>query len=111
MGDRVDLVVNPWLDVRNTGAKAAETWFILPPPNAPRAGLVVAFLTGHEAPDLRVKSDAGQRPGGGIISPEQGSFDEDTTQYRVRHVVDAALMDPKLTYVSTGAAPTAPTGS
>ena len=102
LADQVELVVNPWLDVRNTNAKAAGTWFILPAPSAPRVAVAVAFLAGREAPDLRVKSDAGQRPGGGLISPEEGGFNDDTIQYRVRHVVEGALFDPKLTYVSRG---------
>lgn len=103
LADQVELVVNPWLDVRNTNAKAASTWFILPAPSAPRVAVAVAFLAGREGPDLRVKSDAGQRPGGGLIAPEEGSFNDDTIQYRVRHVVEGATFDPKLTYVSRGA--------
>ena len=103
LASQVELVVNPWLDVRNTNAKAVTTWFILPAPTAPRIAVAVAFLAGREGPDLRVKSDAGQRPGGGLIAPEEGSFNDDTIQYRVRHVVEGATFDPKLTYVSRGA--------
>jgi hypothetical protein len=103
LGSLVNVVVDPWLDVRNTGPNAATTWFILPAPSAPRKGLVTAFLRGHGNPDLRVKSDAGARPGGGIIAPEEGSFGDDTVSYRVRHVTDASTLDPTLTYASTGA--------
>lgn len=103
MASRVDIVVNPWLDVRNGNAKAPTTWFILPPPNSPRAAIVTGFLAGHETPDLRVKADAGNRPGGGIIAPTEGSFGDDTVQYRVRHVVEGATLDPMLTYASRGA--------
>lgn len=102
LGSQVTVVVNPWLDVRNVGAKAATTWFILPAPSAPRKGLVTVFLRGHVNPDLRVKSDAGARPGGGLISPEEASFNDDTVSYRVRHVTDASPLDPTLTYASTG---------
>lgn len=102
LGSMVEVVVNPWLDVRNKSGKAATTWFILPAPSAPRKGLVTAFLRGHGNPDLRVKSDAGARPGGGLVSPEEGSFNDDTVSYRVRHVTDAAALDPTLTYASTG---------
>lgn len=103
LGSLVDVVVNPWLDVRNTGANAATTWFILPAPSAPRKALVTAFLRGHGNPDLRVKADAGARPGGGLIAPEEGSFNDDTVSYRVRHVTDASTLEPTLTYASTGA--------
>ena len=50
-----------------------------------------------------MKADTGNRAGGGSIAPEQGSFDDDTIQYRVRHVVGSALIDPKFTFVSQGA--------
>lgn len=102
LGSRVELVVNPWLDVLSKHAKKATTWFILPAPTASRIAVAQAFLAGHESPDIRVKSDAGQRPGGGLISPDQGSFDADTIEYRVRHVVEGGLFDPILTYVSYG---------
>lgn len=98
----IRLVVNPWLSVVNTGAKSATTWFVLPDPNRPRPAVVAAFLRGHEAPDLRTKADAGNSVGGGSLSPEEGSFDNDTIQYRVRHVLGAATVIPTETYVSNG---------
>lgn len=97
----VQIVVEPRL-LDSTHAKAATTWFILPAPNSARPALVTGFLAGHEAPDLRVKNDQGSRAGGGLIPAEQGSFDDDTIQYRVRHVAGAALIDPLHTFVSTG---------
>lgn len=98
----VSLVVDPNL-LLNGNAKAATTWYLLPAPNSARPALVTGFLAGHESPDLRVKADTGVRPGGGSISPEQGSFDDDTIQYRVRHVTGAAAVDPVFTFVSRGA--------
>lgn len=98
----VTLVVEPNL-LLNTGAKAATTWFLLPAPNSARPAVVTGFLAGNEVPDLRVKADTGNRAGGGQIAPEQGSFDDDTIQYRARHVVGSALIDPTYTFVSTGA--------
>lgn len=98
----VDLVVDPNLLI-NTGANAASTWFLLPAPNTARPAVVAAFLAGHETPDLRVKADTGIRPGGGSIAAEQGSFDDDTVQYRARHVFGSAAVDPTFTHASTGA--------
>ena len=98
----VDVVVDPNLLI-NTGANAATTWFLLPAPNTARPAVVAAFLAGHESPDLRVKADTGTRAGGGSIAPEQGSFDDDTVQYRARHVFGAAAVDPTFTFASTGA--------
>lgn len=99
---RVRIVENPWLTVIAQDAKASTRWFLLPDPGAARPALIVGFLRGHETPDLRVKLDAGQRLGGGALAPEEGSFDDDTLQYRVRHVLGSTVLDPIATYVSNG---------
>lgn len=98
------LVVNPWLPI--VGSKYSglgKTWFLLPEPSTSRKTLVSAFLTGYETPDLRVKADAGNRIGGGAISPEEGAFDDDTIQYRVRHNHGAAALNNDAVYVGVGA--------
>lgn len=98
------IVVDPWLDIVGTGyAKNAVTWYLTPPPNtASNPALVMGFMTGEESPDLRVKSDAGNRPGGGAISPEEGSFDDDTIQFRVRHVMGSAGLYNDAMYIGVG---------
>lgn len=80
------------------------SWFIIPAASAPRPAFYVAFLTGFETPDVRFKNDQGQRLGGGSIPAEQGSFDNDTVWYRVRHIVGAATGDPLFTWASDGLA-------
>lgn len=102
LSGRVRVVVNPWLPLVNTSAKANTTWFLLPDPNAARKALTLGFLRGHEAPDLRYKADSGNAIGGGSLAPEQGSFDDDTIQYRVRHILGGATLEPIATYASTG---------
>lgn len=97
----VTVVVDPNL-MRSTHAKAETTWFLLPAPNTARPALVTAFMSGHETPDLRYKNDQGNRVGGGSIPVGEGSFDDDTIQYRVRHIVGAAAVDPTFTFVSRG---------
>lgn len=99
----VQLVVNPWLPIAAPGFSGVhDTWFVLPSPSSARPAVVTAFLRGHETPDLRAKADTGSRVGGGSIAPEEGSFDDDTVQYRVRHVTGAATVIPTETYVSVG---------
>lgn len=95
MRGKVTLVVNPRL--------AGVAWFLLPQPTVARPALAVAFLRGWETPDLRIKADTGNRVGGGAIDPSEGSFDDDSVAYRVRHVVGAAQADPLHTYASAGA--------
>lgn len=99
----VNLVVNPWLSLAAPGfAKRDSTWFLLPATADPRPAVVAGFLRGEEQPDLRVRNDQGTSVGGGALSPEDGSFDDDTVQYRVRHVIGGAPLFPAATYVSTG---------
>lgn len=99
----VDYVVDPMLDYWNTGSKSATTWYVVPKPQGPSLpALWAAFLRGHEQPDLRVKSSASQRVGGGEVSPLEGSFEIDDIQYRGRHIVGHQTGDPTFTYVSEG---------
>ncbi len=100
--NKVTLVVNPWLPIIATDAKTDARWFVLPPANAPRPAVTLGFLRGHEVPDLRVKSSTGNRVGGGLITPEEGSFEFDDIEYRVRHVLGGAQIDPIATYASNG---------
>jgi len=102
LAGRVKLVVNPWLTVLDKGANANTTWYLLPSPQERRPALAVAFLRGHEEPDLRLKNDAGSRPGGDALDAFAGSFDEDDIEYRVRHVVGGATVDPAATVASNG---------
>ncbi|AIY17779.1 hypothetical protein GUY44_07120 [Pimelobacter simplex] len=98
----VDYVVDPMLDYWNTGSKAAGTWFVVPKPKTARPALWAAYLRGHEQPDIRVKSSASQRVGGGDVSPLEGSFEIDDIQYRGRHIVGHQNGDPTFTYASNG---------
>jgi hypothetical protein len=62
----------------------------------------MGFLAGHETPDLRVKADTGLRVGGGSVPAEEGSFDTDDIQYRIRHVTGGTTLDPIAAYASVG---------
>ena len=98
----VEFVHDPMLDQLNTHAKAAGTWFVLPKPGSVQPAVWAAKLRGHEAPDLRVKADQGTRVGGGAVSVDEGSFEMDTIEYRVRHVLGAQTGQPLFTYCSLG---------
>lgn len=99
---KVKLVVDPWLPVLDLGANVATTWYLVPDPTVARPALHIGFLRGHETPDLRLKADAGNRVGGGPVAPEEGSFDADDIQYRVRHIVGTVGTDMIATMVSNG---------
>jgi hypothetical protein len=102
LNGRVTKVVEPWLNVLDTGSNKATSWYLVPDPQVGRPALFAAFLRGYETPDLRVKADTGQRVGGGDIPGTEGSFDEDDIQFRVRHVVGAASADMIATAASNG---------
>jgi hypothetical protein len=102
LSGRIKVVVNPWLPVIDASANAANTWYLLPAPSIARPALTMGFLRGFETPDLRVKADTGMRVGGGSIPAEEGSFDTDDIQYRIRHVTGGTTLDPIAAYASIG---------
>jgi len=102
LSGRVTVVVNPWLPVIDVSANSATTWYLLPAPSIARPALTMGFLRGFETPDLRVKADTGMRVGGGSIPAEEGSFDTDDIQYRIRHVTGGTTLDPIAAYASIG---------
>jgi hypothetical protein len=101
MRNRVSVVVNPWLPIVNT-TNGNSAWYVFANPGVGRPAMEIGFLIGHETPELWVKSPNAQRVGGGDVNPEDGDFEHDAVQYRVRHVVGGVLMDPKSAIASTG---------
>lgn len=80
-----------------------SAWFIIPEPmTAPRPAFYTGFLLGYETPDIRYKNDQGSRAGGGLIAPDEGSFDTDSVDWRCRHITGSAAGDPMFTYASDG---------
>jgi hypothetical protein len=80
-----------------------NAWFIVPEPEtAPIPAFYTGFLLGYETPDIRFKNDQGSRPGGGTIAPDEGSYDNDSVDWRCRHIVGSAQGDPLFTYASDG---------
>lgn len=102
LAGKVTIVSNPWLPLIDTSGNAGKTWYLFPAPATPRPALVMGFLRGHETPDLRMKGDAGMRPGGGSVPAEEGSFENDDIQYRIRHVMGGTTLDPIAAYASVG---------
>lgn len=103
---RVRVVVNEWLPILDTSANSDTTWYLLPD-GAGSAGnrrpaIITTFMTGREAPELRISGDTGRYIGGGDVAGTEGSFLNDDVQYRVRHITGAAGVDPTGTLVSDG---------
>ncbi|MFG2046143.1 Mu-like prophage major head subunit gpT family protein [Micromonospora sp. NPDC048935] len=101
MRNRVSVVVNPWLPIVNT-TNGNTAWYVFANPTVGRPAMELGFLIGHETPELWVKSPNAMRVGGGPVAPEEGDFEHDAIQYRVRMVLGGTLMDPKSAVVSNG---------
>lgn len=101
MRNRVKVVVNPWLPIVNT-TSGNTAWYLFADPNVGRPAMEIGFLIGHETPELWVKSPNAMRVGGGPVAPEEGDFEHDAIQYRVRHVIGGTLMDVKSAVASSG---------
>ena len=76
------------------------SWWLFAPPNEGRGALEVGFLRGHEAPEVFMKM-----PNVVCVSetdPFVGSFDNDSIEYKVRHVLGGCTLDYRYSVASTG---------
>lgn len=96
------LVVAPWLDSINASGHGKTGWYLFADPNVGRPAIQIAFLRGHEQPEMWQKSSDALLVGGGLDSFENGSFENDTIEYKVRHVFGVGLVDPKSAVYSEG---------
>jgi hypothetical protein len=101
IGSQVNIVVNDWLTRINPSAGAY--WFLIPVPSVTlNPSVVLGFLRGFEAPELRVKAASGTFLGGGAVPENYGSFDNDDWQMRIRHIATGGFFIPAGTLASTG---------
>lgn len=102
-GELADLVINPWLPIiTTTGTVGATAWYLFADPGVGRPAVEVGFLRGNESPALFLKSPNAVRLGGGLAAAEDGSFETDGIDYKVRHVFGGSLMEPKAAVGSKG---------
>lgn len=101
MRSRVRLSVNPYIPIVASSANGDTSWFLFASPSVGRPALEMGFLRGHEAPALFQRTSNQQRIGG-AVSPMDGSFEDDSTAFKVRHVVGGGRMAPKATVASNG---------
>lgn len=99
--NRVRVVVNPYLSIINE-TNGATAWYLFAEPNNGRPALQMGFLQGHEQPETFIKDPNARRVGGGAVNPEEGDFDTDSIEYKIRHVLGGTRVDPKSTVASTG---------
>ncbi len=92
------LIVDKYLPIVNTGNDQHTQWYLFSDP-ADLVALEAVHLTGHENPEIAMKSSNKVTIGGGAISPFDGDFETDNIFYRVRHIFGGAKMDWRATYM------------
>lgn len=102
MKNKVKVMVNPWLPIIDT-THGATAWYLFADPSVGRPAAEVGFLIGHEVPELFQKTPNAVRVGGGLAVPEDGDFDTDAIEWKVRHVLGGTLMDYRSAVASSGA--------
>jgi hypothetical protein len=102
MRSAVELDVNAFIPIVASSANGTTTWFLFADARVGRPALEVGFLRGHEAPEMFMKAPNAVRLGGGAASPDDGDFDTDSVEYKVRHVLGGTRLDPKMTVASNG---------
>lgn len=101
---RLTKVCAAWLDVINASSHGATGWYIFANPASGRPAIQIAFLRGHEQPEMFMKSSNALLVGGGESDAFNGSFENDSIEYKIRHEVGFGLMDPKAAVYSDGTA-------
>lgn len=101
MKSRLKLAVNPYIPIVAT-TNGRTSWFLFADPAEGRYTLEMDFLRGHEEPELFMRSADAVRVGGGNVDPMDGSFINDSVEYKLRHVFGGGRLDPKMTVASNG---------
>lgn len=103
MNARVTLHVNPYIPIIASAA-TANPWFLIS--NAKdmtqRPAFMFGFMRGRRNPQLMMKDPNQQALGGGDMDIREGNFDNDTIDYKVRHIFGAAQGDPIMAASSNG---------
>ena len=98
----LQLHVDPFIPIIDT-THGGTSWYLFSDPSD-GASLEFAYLRGYESPEVVMKaSNKVSVGGGGLASPFSGDFETDNIMYRVRHVFGGAPLDPRFTYLQSGA--------
>ena len=85
------------------GTNGDTAWYVLPAKESKYASVAKVTMAGEETLDIRVRRDQGERVGGGAIGLEDGSYKDDTIDYRGRLVTGGATLNGLGVYASKGA--------
>lgn len=96
----ITLHVNEYLSSINTSGSSKYAWYVFADPYIDGAAAQLNFLRGHENPEICMKQSDKVSLGGGLMSPMEGNFDNDSVDWRVRHVLGGTQLDPRFCYAS-----------
>lgn len=80
-------------------AKKHASWYLFASADSPRPAIEARLLAGEEQPAIFQKAPNQIRVGGGI---DGFSFENDTMEYKARHVIGGMQVEPKATMASNG---------
>lgn len=102
MKARLNINVNPYIPIVASSANGNTSWALFANPNNGRPAMELGFLIGHEQPEIFMKAANQIALGGGAADAMNGDFDNDSIEYKLRHVFGGTRMDPKMTVASNG---------
>lgn len=79
---------------KRLGTDSGTAWALIQGKGSDLPSIIRTSLAGHPEVDIRVENAQGQSLGGGALSPQDGSFKDDTISYRGRSVLG---IDPGFT--------------
>ena len=80
---------------------SGAAWYLIPKTSR-RPILELGTLIGNEGPELRINNATGSYVGGGVVAPFQGSFSNDSIDFRVRQVIQGLNWTPDAIVWSEG---------
>lgn len=93
------LHVNPYISIIDLTANAKGTWYVFVD-KADAAAVQFNRLRNHESPEVFMKASNSRTVDGGATDSMEGSFEDDTLWWKVRHCFGTATLDPRAAYVS-----------
>jgi stage V sporulation protein SpoVS len=97
----IQVVMNPFLPVVGSTANGQTSWFLWGDPQFGSA-IEVGYLAGHESPELWMRKPNAIIVAGGEVPMDEGSFENDTLQWRARMFFGGTMLNPKFAYASDG---------
>lgn len=96
----LNLIVDQWIPVIASSKKLS--WWLVSDPSL-ISSTEWATIAGREEPQLSMKDSNQRNLGGGELSAFEGSFENDTMEWRVRDIFGGAAVEPRGLWGSTGA--------